>query len=78
MPNSSMRRETKLNERLAVLHAIFELRITSLQAEAEILEVEEIENLADDVGHGQVLENAAIGLAGEKPKPGHNLVRGNG
>src|ERR1700722_5763385 len=58
---------------LAILHAIFELGITSLQAEPEIFEVEEIEDLTDDVRHGEILENAAIRLARQKPQPGHYL-----
>ena len=55
------------------MHAIFELRIRVLEAEAEILEVEEIENLADDVGHGEVLKNSAVRLPGQEPEPRHHL-----
>src|ERR1700677_3989400 len=58
---------------LAILHAIFELGISSFQAEPEIFEVEEIEDLTDDVRHCQILENAAICLARQKPEPGHYL-----
>src|SRR5258708_5907538 len=58
---------------LAILHAIFKLGITALQAEPKILKIEEIEDLTDNVRHCQILENAAIRLASQKPKPRHNL-----
>src|ERR1700733_3602514 len=63
----------EIERRFAILHAIFELRITILETEPKILEVKEIKHLTDDVRHGQVLKNPAVGLAGQKPEPGDDL-----
>ena len=73
--NSELFHESRneVERRLAVLNTIFELGIIAAKAETKILEVEKIEHLADDVWHGQILEDSAIRLPCQKPKPGHHL-----
>ena len=56
-----------------ILHAILERGVSGGQAETEICEAKQFENLAEYVRRGHVLEYPAIGLAGEEPKPGHDL-----
>src|SRR5205814_7544657 len=56
---------------LAILHAVFPLRISPAQLEFIILETVALKDLLNDVRHFFFLENAAIGSAREKPKPGN-------
>ena len=56
---------------LAVLDTVVPGLIAGLQAQLVILEAPVFENLFDDVGHGLVLEDAAIGVEGEEPEPWH-------
>src|SRR6202020_1795785 len=38
-----------------------------------VAEVPALENFLNDVRNGHLLENAAVGDAGKKPQPGHDL-----
>ncbi|MNF73727.1 hypothetical protein D3C84_557370 [compost metagenome] len=54
---------------LAVLHAVFPLAIRPAQGVFEIGKAQVAEHLLDDLRDGEVLENPAIGGAGQQPKP---------
>ena len=58
---------------LAVLDAVVAGDEIAVEAELEIGKAEILENLLDDVGSFLVLEDAAIGGAGEEPEPGDHL-----
>src|SRR5262245_7231496 len=63
---------------LAVLYAIFARLEGAVKAVGEIGEAVLLENFRDDVGHGEVLKNAAIAGAGQSPEPGdeRGVIRG--
>ncbi len=54
---------------LAILHAVFPLAIRPAQGVFEIGKAQVAEHLLDDLRNGQVLENPAIGGAGQQPEP---------
>src|SRR5207237_5526947 len=56
-----------------VLHTVVARSEASVKAEFEILKLKIRKNLLNDVGNCFVLENPAIGRAGEEPQPGHHL-----
>src|ERR1041385_2512392 len=55
-----------------VLNAVLPLFVTARQFQFVIAEPVVFEDVLDNVRHGHLLENAAIGCAGEKPKPGND------
>jgi hypothetical protein len=55
---------------LPVLHAVGPLAITAAQRILEIAEPAVTEDLLDDIRGSHVLENPAIGVAGQEPQPG--------
>src|SRR6516164_8617333 len=63
----------EIERRFTILHTILKCGIRAGQALPELRETEKAEYLADDIRRGHVLEDSAIGLAGEEPEPGHHL-----
>jgi hypothetical protein len=54
---------------LAVLHAVVPLAVLAEQLEFEVRDRVVFEHRLHDVGHGHVLEDAAVGGAREQPQP---------
>jgi hypothetical protein len=63
------RDETEM--RLAVLHAVFALRIVAGQLQLEIGKARVTEHLFDDVGHRHALIDLAVGAPRQQPQPRH-------
>ena len=63
----------KVEVGLTVLHTILARLIGALEFELVIGEAPVREDLFDDVGHRFVLEDTAVGIEGEEPKPWHHL-----
>src|SRR3974377_1033901 len=68
----------EIERRFTILHTILKCGIRAGQALSELRETEKAEYLADDIRRGHVLEDSAIGLAGQEPEPGDHpgVVRG--
>ena len=58
---------------LAVLDAVLPLGVRALELELEVGEAEVLEDGRDDVRGALVLEDPAVGGAGEQPGPGDDL-----
>ena len=59
--------------RLPVLDAVLALGVVAGELQLEIGEAAILEDLLDDVGRRHLLEDAAVGVAREKPQPRHDL-----
>src|ERR1700687_432894 len=59
----------KVESGLPVLHDVFALWVGALGTVLEVLKAVILEDFLDDFGNCLLLENLAIGSAGEKPEP---------
>src|SRR5215831_19282922 len=63
----------KVKIRFTVLHTVVPRLESSLKPVLEISKPEVLENLADDIGHGHILKDAAVCRTRQKPQPGDYL-----